>query len=753
MAETNAKNLERLLDRIYHGASSVWIAGKLPSLAEFGLRVVNVDLARADSAVVLAQQLLVASGHALGVHPARWVDAAERGVRRQLFEQRSERPWGQALMLALRELGSAIRGTGVLCFERLEAATPEVAALVSNLIPHCEALSLPVVLTFDPGFAASQPGRAWIEALAARFGTEAVLLQESKDQEAPPAERRDAAMSAGDAPEPELGSEGPTSRPGRRLTPEPTATRGERELGGAGLSDEVLHLLRVVAAADGPVPVDALARVCGLPVLAVLERLQRAKDCGVPIRDDGSGHIFVSDELRRALLADLLPSLAATYRREVDSAGSSAHAAGERADSKIDVGREEAGPGEPTTVSEGPSAAAVPSGSEPQSEPALEPASEPLAVESLLARELEQAVAMGLYAEAIESGEKILAGLEATDASAHDAGDHEVGRENRILVQVALARAHLLGAGLVGSGDTPELGLAAAREVIEAAEALVEPGDPLDLIARVVELRAEVLYEIGSLESLQLALEALSDLSRRYLEHGKPVSAARLLNDQAAIELRLGDPVRAHRLLESARDVFGERAPGDPEARVEMAQTEHLMARLVLHVQARPGYESEALERALGHAHTAEGLYTEFGRKRELARVHETIGRLEAKLAHPTRARAALVRAAGVQQEIGDVLGLARTAGALAELSVELGQTAAALELLTRSVQLNAQVGSVLGLRHNRESLERLRSFEGLGSAAELHALDQEIERAESRISAPAAMHPNLSPDCAPEGR
>jgi hypothetical protein len=59
--------------------------------------------------------------------------------------------------------------------------------------------------------------------------------------------------------------------------------------------------------------------------------------------------------------------------------------------------------------------------------------------------------------------------------------------------------------------------------------------------------------------------------------------AARLLNDQAAIYVSLGDPVRATHLLERPRELFEGRLRShadDVMAVEELAETHHLLARL-----------------------------------------------------------------------------------------------------------------------------------------------------------------------------
>ena len=63
-------------------------------------------------------------------------------------------------------------------------------------------------------------------------------------------------------------------------------------------------------------------------------------------------------------------------------------------------------------------------------------------------------------------------------------------------------------------------------------------------------------------------------------------------------------------------------ARSTPQGRgAELAETEHLLARLPLHVQVPPGWEEEAYARGLEHACAAEGAYQHLGQHDKLARV------------------------------------------------------------------------------------------------------------------------------------
>src|SRR5262249_39684413 len=145
------------------------------------------------------------------------------------------------------------------------------------------------------------------------------------------------------------------------------------------------------------------------------------------------------------------------------------------------------------------------------------------------------------------------------------------------------------------AGPDGSFTLAGALEMLDAAKALLREGDPADLRAQISSLIASVCYDIGDASSLDRALAELTDASRALLAEGNAVGAARLLNDQAAVYVRMGDPLRAVHLLGESRKVFEQRAKSDPVTMIELAETDHLFARIPLNVGARPGREADAL--------------------------------------------------------------------------------------------------------------------------------------------------------------
>lgn len=326
-----------------------------------------------------------------------------------------------------------------------------------------------------------------------------------------------------------------------------------------------------------------------------------------------------------------------------------------------------------------------------------------------------EAAAVGAFVQAVAYAREALGLIEGLPASPRR-------RRLRVLALCELGRLQWQAAGPGG-----KFTLASAVEVLQAAQQLLEDDDPVDLRTTVSTLLASVQYDIGDLPSLERALDELTRASRALLESGDAVGAARLLNDQAAVYVRLGDPVRAAHLLAESRRVFQRLEGSDPTAAAELAETDHLFARLPLHVAARPGREADAIEMGKSHARAAERAYRQLGATRELTRVWETMGRLELRADRLDRALQSLGTALEAQRELGDVLGLARTTAALSEVLARGGKYDDALSLLAESIALNLEKGSPLGLAYNRRSLDAL--AQALPDEAGLAVLHQEVAR------------------------
>lgn len=300
-----------------------------------------------------------------------------------------------------------------------------------------------------------------------------------------------------------------------------------------------------------------------------------------------------------------------------------------------------------------------------------------------------------------------------------------------------------------GVGRGPALTLQGALETLDEAEHLIGADGPLDLRTEVAQLVAGVCYDLGDLSSLQRALDALTEAARGLMDAGESVLAARLLNDQAAVYLRAGDPVRANHLLQQSRSVFDDmhrERPDDPTVIIERAETEHLLARLPLHARLRPGREDDAFSLALGHARAASEGYRRLGSGVEIGRVAETMGRLETARGRYEQAGVHLDASLRTSRQLGDVIGLARSTAALAELYIAAGRPNEALAALRESVTFNVDKGSPLGLAVNRRTLARLREAIEAQPRAKptlvlaVREIEDELARAETmlgRVSVP----------------
>ncbi len=249
-------------------------------------------------------------------------------------------------------------------------------------------------------------------------------------------------------------------------------------------------------------------------------------------------------------------------------------------------------------------------------------------------------------------------------------------------------------------------------EALETAEEALGtlPSDSVPkLRAEIVALIAGICYDLGDDDSLERSYSALTEASRLLQQANFPVDAARLLNEQAAVLVRFGDPVQAVHLLERSSAIFEsmrQRNSGDRVAARELAQTHHLLSRMPMHAGICPGDEERAHRTGLAHAARAAMLYHELEDAREAARVWETMGRLEMSLGELDKAQDYLGRALLVQRRLSDVTGLARTSAGLSDLLLQRNEHDEALTLLAESASLNARKGSPRGLVFNLRALD-----------------------------------------------
>ncbi|PCC70594.1 hypothetical protein SAMN02745121_05521 [Nannocystis exedens] len=267
--------------------------------------------------------------------------------------------------------------------------------------------------------------------------------------------------------------------------------------------------------------------------------------------------------------------------------------------------------------------------------------------------------------------------------------------------------------------------LTQAQATLDMARAELGADAPVELAADLAQAIAGVCFDLGDPRSLGRALDELVAAGSMLQAAGDAIGAACLLNDQAAVLVRMGDPGRALQLLRQSRKVFDPHVNSDPVALRELAETEHLFARLPLHAQLRPGREAEGFEMGLEHARAAERAYRDLGEVRELGRVWETIGRLELRAGRTEAAKQRFDAAAEVQTQLGDLTGLAQTTEALSQVLALLGRDAEAVTLLRDSVVFNRDKGSPLGLQQNRRAFTEL--SERLAQRAEHAAGLQEV--------------------------
>jgi tetratricopeptide (TPR) repeat protein len=271
--------------------------------------------------------------------------------------------------------------------------------------------------------------------------------------------------------------------------------------------------------------------------------------------------------------------------------------------------------------------------------------------------------------------------------------------------------------------------LSTALNLLEACRPLLSPTTDPQLLAEHGALYASVSYDIGTVDTLERGLRQLTSTSKQLLDVKQPLLAAELLNDEASIWLKLGDPVRAHYLLSRSREVFGKVVQSHPGAGRELAQTEHMLARLVLNATARPGRERDALQLGVEHGLSALDSYHSLGDRLQVARVQETLGRLETRLEHVERAAKFLNQARSTQLELRDALGLARSTAALSDVLAQIGEYEQALGQLNESVTLNVHKGSIAGLEFNAQALNQLMPSLPAASMAQASALENRLTR------------------------
>lgn len=666
----------------------------------------------------------------------------ETGLRSRLFHETSGRASEAVFVEMCNRLASWADGKAALGFEAIDAADEATVIAMMQVLRHAGWLRLPVILALQsvpPG-----PVSELVQVLREIYGAEAVL---DVTASAPP----DAASASFDW---------------------------------TTLPADVLRVLRVGSVIGTEFEADLVARLLDEPVGAILETLQRAADAGVGLADRGEGRFFMPPEAVQMLQRQLLPSLRAFWHAQLGTLLSEKRAQARQ--TRLQEGMEEAASARRAAPRAAPedvgrardrerSAASyaamyepVESAVAPEEMPYVQDdTAEPAATAgpaltwppeqheaATSARGAAQPVADQVRAAAhLQASGQAEAAVEQYLAAVQEVAARGDARRAYAIAQQALSvldelppsepRALLRVQLLLTLGQvqwhSAVLGtpftLRDALESLAVAKAVLPDTASPSIAGQLAAVTAGVCYDLGDLEALQHALTELTVASRSLLDVGEPMGAARLLNEQAAVFVRVGDSVRATHLLTESRRLFDEvlrTKPGDLGAVEALAATEHLLARLPLHTRIRSGHEEEAYAISLDHALAAEGAYERLNQPWEVARVWETIGRLEMARGRPEAARGRLTTALQLQRQIGDITGLARSTAALADLCIASGQLGEATTLLADSVTLNFEKGSPIGLAFNR------RAFDALGHAVHqahgtsgnrAHTMLEDIER------------------------
>lgn len=449
--------------------------------------------------------------------------------------------------------------------------------------------------------------------------------------------------------------------------------RAETESALAVLPREVVRVLRASAVVGGRSEARLVAALLGVSIDDVLEALQVAADAGVPIQDGEDGTFTMPPWLARALTASVLPSLRMRWHERLAE-----------------------------LLAEEGTAQTVP--------PDSLRAAEHLVSAGRSAEALERR--LDAAATEIRRGEPLRAG-ELLDAASQEISELAGSpARSRLLARAALERARLrwLGVGL-----EPSLSLRGALEEALAARVLLAAETRADVVADAASVVAGIAYDLGDPDVMAQAETTLATTARGLLARGARLEAARLLNDQAALLLRRGEIAASKDALLDALRIFASRceeAPSDERATVDLADTHHLLARVALHEPSK-----DDLEPALDHARAAEDAYARLGFRRDVARVWETMGRLEARRGHLGRARDRFTAALQVEDASADLTGIARATAALAEVLAAAGDPTEAVDLLASSIELNREKGSPIGLAFDARALERVtRALVGRGA-------------------------------------
>ena len=588
--------------------------------------------------------------------------ASEPGLRQRLWGDLPAPSLDALLVEACNRLATQSGGHAVLAFEAIDAADEATVETMAQILQRPGWLRLPLLFTMR----GIPQGRV----------AELVYLLHRDEGEA-------AVMAIED---------------------EATPAQEAVSVDWTRLPADVLRVLRASAVLGTSFEAELVAQLLEEPLGLVLEKLQEATDAGVPLADRGAGQLMWPAAIVAALQQSTLPSLLRFWHARLGEILSGGRVP--------DHARQPSGT--PRTVARGQST--VPPtplpGDHTRAATHWQAAGHTETAVAHYLAAVREAAARGDARRAYGLAEQALTMLEQLPASP---------THGLLRAQLLLEKGGLQWHGsLLGSAFTLQEALAS----LEAAKAALPDDVQPEVVEQLAAVTAGVCYDVGDQDAMQRALVELQESSHRLVQAGAMLPAARLLNDQAAVYMRLGDPVRATYLLSQAHERFEHHLrqhPEDAMALAELAETKHLLARLPLHVQVPPGREQESAVRGLEHAHAAEHIYQRLGQQRDLTRVWETMGRLALQQGYLEVAQERLMAARNLQQQLGDVAGLARSTAALSDMCMLAGQFDQAVALLANSITLNIDKGSPIGLAFNRHALGALTR-----AAAQAHGPDAE---------------------------
>ena len=428
----------------------------------------------------------------------------------------------------------------------------------------------------------------------------------------------------------------------------PEQEEDEASFAWRALPPEVLRVLRAGSVLGTTFDAALVARLLDEPVGAVLEKLQWAVDAGAPLIDRDEGRFVVSPATITALQCDLIPSLLTFWHSRLGELLRERPASVSRTpipapvapyrDADVTEPQEDVPPRRPpkryaelfAPAPQTMSSETLPPADVPPAPPVLGPSQragrampaaglpgDPTRAAAHLqaAGRAEAAVAQYLAAvrEVAARGDTHQAyglteqALQLLDTLAPSS------TRTVLRAQLWLERGRLQWHGMLAGAPFT---LQDALLSLQTATTALPPDAPATLRGDCAAVSAGICYDLGDLGALHRALAVLTECSQRLLQARELHLAARLLNDQAAIYVRLGDPGRATHFLAQSRELFEGVLRQDPHDRVameELAETNHLLARLPLHAPLRAGREVEALALGLEHARTAAQAYQQLG--------------------------------------------------------------------------------------------------------------------------------------------